>query len=583
MIQYWSIPETDHSMAASLAAQCGISRLLAQCLLNREGNCLDRIQSFLTPRLSHLLDPFELPQMAQAVERLYRAREQSEHVVLFGDYDVDGVTSTALVFEVLTALGWKVEYFLPHRLDDGYGLKKEAVEKCLEKHPATLLIALDCGSNSSVTIEWLREKGVDVVVLDHHQIDAPPPKTAALINPQAWKKPGMEPGGFASEEYCTVGLAFKLAHALVKQGRKLQIESALGFDIKQLLDLVALGTIADLVSLKGENRILVSAGLSRIASTTRPGLCALKTASQVTETIDVHTVAYSLAPRLNAAGRLEDAELALKLLLLNRQDAVSTTMAAALDARNRERQNIERQVSNEVIDTVKARFQPNTDYVIVEGQPSWHVGVVGIVASRVLRQFYRPTIIVGGDGDFWRGSGRSIAGFDLAEALRGCDDLLLRHGGHAMAAGLTVAPDQLGLLRNRLNDLAHQRLNPSQLLPRLRLDGWVMMGELSEKSIDELDRLEPTGQGNPPVQFASRDVFLVRPPMRIGKEQQHLKMWVSDGSAQHEAVWWGGGAFPAPEGRFNLAYAPKVNLYNGRRSVQLRVLDWKPVSEKIDA
>ena len=345
--------------------------------------------------------------------------------------------------------------------------------------------------------------------------------------------------------------------------------------LRPLLDLVALGTIADLVPLTGENRILVSAGLERLNTTQRPGLIALKQVAQSPEKLGVHDVGFQLAPRLNAAGRLETAEESLQLVLA-RDLAEALPLAQNLDSRNRERQKIERGIVEEVIGALKSKFDPRTDFVIVEGRLLWHIGVVGIVASRVLQQFYRPTIILGGEGGEWRGSGRSIAGFDLAAALRGCDDLLLRHGGHAMAAGLSLQPDKLDALRQRLNDRARRTLKPEDLQPPLRLDAEVGLDEMNKESLDALACLKPTGQGNPAVQFCARGLNHQRPLQRIGAERQQVKMWVTDGAATLEAVWWNGGEAALPVGKFDLAFVPQINEYKGRQAVQLKVLDWRP-------
>lgn len=299
--------------------------------------------------------------------------------------------------------------------------------------------------------------------------------------------------------------------------------------------------------------------------------------SQTRSPVGPYEVGFQLAPRLNAAGRLENALDALRLLLA--QDAAEADqIARGLDAQNRERQDIERNIAKEVIGAVCARFNPEQDYVIVEGQLLWHIGVVGIVASRVLQQFYRPTIILGGDGEEWRGSGRSIEGFDLAAALRECNDLLLRHGGHAMAAGLSVKADLVGELRKRLNDLARRTLNPERLQPTLRLDIAVDLADLTLDRLKELERLEPTGQGNPRVQLCVRNLALKKPPQRIGRDQQHTKLWVTDGTRSVDAVWWNSATLKPPTGRFDLACAPEINEFNGKRAVQLKMLDWRPAA-----
>jgi len=569
----WTSAPPQPLLAEKLAAELKISPLLAQCLLNRGHSEAAAIEKFLTPRLKNLADPFLLPNMATAVERLLRAREQNEPLVIFGDYDVDGVTSTALLVEVLHALGWSVDFYLPNRMDEGYGLSADGVENCLKKFPVKLLLAVDCGSTAVETIAGLRERGVDVIVLDHHQVSNPAPAAVALVNPQLSTINDQPSTNFT--ELCSAGLAFKLAHALVKRGRETGLPGAAEFDLKPLLDLVALGTIADIVPLIGENRILVSAGLERLSKTQRPGLVALKEVAQCPPTLGAYEVGFQLAPRLNAAGRLETAEEALRLVLAP-DLKTATPLAQELDLRNRERQKIERSISEEAVGVVRSKFDAQKDFVIVEGQLLWHIGVVGIVASRVLQQFYRPTFIIGGDGEAWRGSGRSIAGFDLAAALRECDDLLIRHGGHAMAAGVMIHPDKLDAFRTRLNELARRSLKPEDLQPPLRLDVEVALKDISLATLAELDRLKPTGQGNPSVQFCARGVTQSRPLQRMGAEKQHVKLWVTDGRATHEAVWWGAGKESLPVGKFDLAFAPAVNEFNGRRAVQLKVLDWMP-------
>jgi single-stranded-DNA-specific exonuclease len=561
-------------LANTLAVELKISPLLAQCLLNRGFSQPEDIRAFLEPRLKQLADPFLLPAMGAAVERLFEARGRGEPLVIFGDYDVDGVTSTALLLETFRALGWKANVYLPSRMDEGYGLSQEGVENCLKKFPATVLLAVDCGSTAVAAIDWLRQKGVDVLVLDHHQVSTPAPAAMALVNPQLQKD---EKGRQSFKELCSAGLAFKLAHALVKRGRELGLPEAEKFDVRVLLDLVALGTIADLVPLTGENRVLVSAGLERLAVTPRPGLVALKKVAETRSPLGVYEVGFQLAPRLNAAGRLENAQEALELLLAA-DLAAAEPIARSLDLRNRERQKIERGIVEEVTGAVRAKFNAETDFVIVEGQLLWHIGVVGIVASRVLQQFYRPTVIVGGEGEEWRGSGRSIAGFDLAAALRECNDLLVRHGGHAMAAGLTIQPGNLAAFRERLNELARRALKVEDLQPPLRLDAETRLNEITVECLEELERLKPTGQGNPPVQLVTRNVTQSRPLQRMGAEKQHVKLWITDGTATHEAVWWGAGREAAlPVGRFDAAFAPQVNEYNGRRNVQLKLLDWRGV------
>ncbi len=561
----WKLAPPQLLLANTLAAAKKVSPLLAQCLLNRGFSDPCVIENFLSPRLKNLADPFLLPNMGVAVARLLLAHERNEPLVIFGDYDVDGVTSTTILLEVLSTLGWSADAYLPNRMDEGYGLSRDGVENCLKKLPVKLLLAVDCGSTAVETIVWLKGQGVEVIVLDHHQVSNPAPEAVALVNPQL---------GENSKELCSAGLAFKLAHALVKRGRETGLMGAAEFDLKPLLDLVALGTIADLVPLVGENRILVTAGLEKLNTSKRPGLLALKEVAQSPEKLGTHDVGFQLAPRLNAAGRLETAEESLNLLLAENFDA-AMPLAQNLDARNRERQKIEKTITEQVIGVVRSKFDAEKDFVIVEGELLWHIGVVGIVASRVLSEFYRPTFIIGGENGEMRGSGRSIAGFDLAAALRECDDLLVKHGGHAMAAGLSIKPEKVDALRIRLNEIARRSLRTEDLQAPLRLDAEIALSDLNLDSLAELEKLKPTGMGNPAVQFCARNLTHKKPLLRMGANKQHVKLWVTDGTVTHEAVWWNAGNGSLPVGKFDLAFAPGVNEFNGRTTVQLKVLDWR--------
>jgi single-stranded-DNA-specific exonuclease len=565
----WALAPTQPLLAGRLASSLKISPLLAQCLLNRGLSELPVIENFLSPRLKNFADPFLLPDMDKAVDRLFRARAQNEPLVIFGDYDVDGVTATALLVQVLRPLGWRVEFYLPNRMEEGYGLSADGIENCLKKFPTTLLLAVDCGSTAVESIAWARARGVDVIVLDHHQISNPPPETVALVNPQKTRDTCP-----ASTELCSAGLAFKLAHAIIKRGREQNLPGMMEFDLKPLLDLVALGTIADLVPLAGENRILAFAGLRQLNQTQRAGIVALKKVAQTAETIGVYEVGFQLGPRLNAAGRLENAAEALQLLLAESLDQ-AMPLAQSLDSRNRERQKIEKTIVQEALGTLRMKFDPANHFVIVEGQLLWHIGVVGIVASRVLHEFYRPTIIIGGENGEMRGSGRSITGFDMAAALRECGDLLVRHGGHAMAAGLSILPDKIDLFRERLNDLARRTLKPDDLKPSLRLDAEIGLDEVTFEMLAEFEKLKPHGQGNPATQFCARNLSHTKPVQRMGAEKQHVKMRVTDGAATHDAVWWNGGDKSLPVGKFDLAFVPQINQFNGSRTIQLKVLDWQ--------
>ena len=568
----WTVLPAVPQVARMLESELGIGRLLAHCLAQRGFSELSEARTFLEPRLKSLSDPFDLPDMDRAVNRLFEARDSGESLVIFGDYDVDGVTATTLLKTSLTSLGWTVDHYLPHRMEEGYGLSQTGVENCLARFPVSFLLAVDCGSTAVEQIGWLAKRGVDVLVLDHHQVSDPRPPAVALVNPQ------LTPAGLPHQrELCSVGLAFKLLHAVLRRGRDLGLDGFARFDLKPLLDLVALGTVADLVPLTGENRILVTAGLKRLEVTSRPGLIALKDVAQTRSPVGVYEVGFQLGPRLNASGRMETAEASLELLLAPDVDS-ARPLAEALDATNRDRQATEKRIADLALGVIRSKFRPDDDLVIVEGALDWHIGVVGIVAARVLREFYRPTLIFGGDNEFWRGSGRSVAGFDLAAALRECGDLLEKHGGHAMAAGVTVKPERLDALRERLNAEARKVLRAELLIPELLLDAEVALRELTVASVTELMRLQPFGQGNLPVQLLVSRVSLAAPAQRLGREQQHWKLRVTDGVGFLDALWWGGAesGAPPPSGTFDIAVVPQIETYNGRVSVRLKFLDWRP-------
>ena len=570
MQHHWEIQTPDPVAVEKLIATHSVTPLLACCLVNRGLSDLEIAASFLKPRLANLADPNLLPNMEAGVNRLFQARKAGEALVIFGDYDVDGVTSTALLHESLGALGWSVGHYLPHRIKEGYGLSRTAAENCLQQLQPKLILAVDCGSTNTETIAWLNKHGVDVVVLDHHQVPDPQPPAVAIINPQLAAE-----GEPDFRELCTAGLAFKLLHAIVKAGRERGITEMEEYDIRPFLDLVALGTIADLVPLHRENRILAVSGLRQLSQTQRPGLRALIDAAGIKGAIGGYEVGFQLGPRLNAAGRLESANLALDLLRADNPDT-AVELAGKLDRRNRDRQQTEREITRQVIDTLRNRFNPETDYAIVAGDPGWHIGVVGIVASRVQKEFYRPTIIYGGSPEGLRGSGRSVEGFDLVAALRECGDLLDSHGGHAMAAGVSLQPENVGSFTERFNEIARAKLEGRDLMPTLKLDASIPLSELTFQAIGSLDQLEPTGKGVPSVKVSVPQLELDAPTRWMGKEKQHAKLNVTDGHTSVDAVFWNAAQKTLPEGRFDLAAAPDINTWNGRRSIQLKILDWRP-------
>jgi single-stranded-DNA-specific exonuclease len=553
----WVIAPAEPALIKTLSGELHLPAPLAQVLINRGYRDVAAARRFLEPKLRDLRDPFELPDMKAAVDRVLAGIEKKERIVIYGDYDVDGVTSSALLFRVLRSAGATIGNFLPHRMDEGYGLSKDGIARCLTEHKPELLIAVDCGTSSVHEIADLKKRGVDTVVLDHHEPPPQLPECVALVNPK--RRDDGAP-------LASVGVSFKLAHALLKHERRLGDK----IDLRDHLDLVAIGTVADIVPLTGENRILVKAGLERLPHTDKVGLRALMDIADVPDTVSPYHIGFRVGPRLNAAGRLADAMVALELLLT--EDAAQAAgLAKLLNDHNAERQQVEERITQEALQMAR---DFTGDRVLVLAKESWHTGVIGIVASRIAQQFYRPTVIIGRDG---KGSCRSIAGYSIVEALQHCAPLLEKFGGHEMAAGLSVSAGKMAELRRALNEQAARVLNEEDLQPRVLVDAVARLDELDDEFFEKLERFEPCGQGNPSPVFAACGVAIRGAPRVVGKN--HLKLFVTDGETIVEAIWFGMGDAQLPRGELDIAFAPEVSEYRGVETVQLKVKDIRAAVE----
>jgi single-stranded-DNA-specific exonuclease len=539
----WVIASPDPA-----AETLGLPSPLAQALWQRGVRDAAAARRFLRPQLRDLRDPMELPDMAPAVARLQAALAAGERIVIYGDYDVDGITASALLTRVLRAAGGHVANFLPLRQEEGYGLSADGCARCLHEHRPQLLIAVDCGTGSVAEIAALQKAGVEVIVLDHHTPAAERPACLALVNPK------LQPDG---APLAAVGVAFKLAHALAKNSHIVRD----AVDLRDHLDLAALGTVADLVPLTGENRILARTGLERLARSTKAGVQALLEVSGLSGPLDAVDIGFRLGPRLNAAGRLADARAALELLLTD-DAAQAGRLAQTLDQHNRQRQAVQEQIAKDALAAVAA-----DDRVIVVADDQWHPGVIGIVASRLTQQFYRPAVVIGAEG---KGSCRSIPGFDIVAALRACAPLLEKAGGHELAAGLTLKPGKLAALRAELNRLA-ATLPAEGFVPPLRVDATLRLAELTEEFFAVLALFEPCGIGNPAPVFLVEGVRRRGAPRVVGKN--HLRFHVTDGERTAAAVWWGQADRELPSGEFALACVPEVDGFHGTPTVQLSVRD----------
>jgi single-stranded-DNA-specific exonuclease len=547
-------PEELSGGPISWSEICGCE-CIARLLFRKGFGTADEVQAFLQPRLKSLSDPFLLPNMDAAVTRIFSALDRHERIVLFGDYDVDGVTSLALLAETLSAYGVAPDLFLPLRMEEGYGLSRESVERCVEQFHPQLLIALDCGTSSATEIVDLQKRGVDVIVLDHHEPKSELPECVAVVNPK------IDPTS-PFHYLCSVGIVFKLCHALLKT-------RPVDFDLKSKLELVALGTVADIVPLRDENRTLVQRGAIEIARTTRPGLKKLIEVSGVKAPIFTEDIGYRLGPRLNAAGRLSTAEKSLRLLL-TQDETEASELAEFLDKQNRERQEVEKQIFAAAEEKISQEFDSKRDAAIVVFERGWHPGVLGIVASRIARKYHRPAIVIGVDENgVGKGSGRSIEGFNLVQALTQCADKIDKYGGHEMAAGLTIQEKNLDHFAEQFRETARELLSDEDLQPRLQLDHEITFSELNFDFLGWHEKLQPFGNGNPQPLFFAREVESVAAPRVVG--ERHLQLRLRQSNHHQRAIFFGAAADPLPKQPWDIAFRIRPDEYEGETRLEMRV------------
>jgi single-stranded-DNA-specific exonuclease len=564
----WQTTACDREAATALAAATELP--LAACLILLQRGCTDAasVQEWLAPRLSRVSDPFLLPDMERAVQRLSAALEKQEPILVYGDYDVDGITSTALMIRVLTALGGQAVPFLPHRVDDGYGLGVDPVQRCIADCRPGCIVTVDCGTGSVEAVEAARAAGVDVVITDHHEPGERVAAACAVVNPKlgAPHDPLRNLAG--------VGVAFKLCHALLKRLRTAGYPAVDAVDLRQVLDLVAVGTIADMVPLIDENRVLSRYGLAELNRTTKPGLLALKEVAGIKGPVDAYHIGFLLGPRLNAAGRLGTARSALRLLLTADEDEAGQ-LAAELDAANRDRQQIEARMVEQAMESIDATYDAATNFGVVAAHRDWHPGVIGIVASRLCARYSRPAIVIAVDEEgIGRGSCRSIGPFHMVEGLTACAEHLTRFGGHAMAAGLQLPEDRIDAFREQFNQAVKARLSSDQLRPEQRVDAWISLREADWPLMECLEQMAPFGQGNTKPVWAVESATLLGAPRVVG--QRHLKMTVLQDNQKLDAIAFNMADREVPDGPLDIAFQLSRNSFAGRESIQMNVQDFRP-------
>ncbi|MFA6350066.1 MAG: single-stranded-DNA-specific exonuclease RecJ [Candidatus Omnitrophota bacterium] len=544
----------DPALVKLLSKKIGISELLARLLINRGIKDPKAAESFLETKVEDLLDPNSFTDMDKAIALIRKSAKNKEKVLIFGDYDVDGITSVALIKTVFTGMGIDHLHYIPHRVKEGYGLNKN-IFHIVKESGVKLIVTADCGINNSEEIRELRRLNTEVIITDHHeQLDRGLLQASATINPKA------KNSGYKYRDLAGVGVAFKFCQAV--SGKKLLTE----------LDLVCMGTIADVVPLTGENRIIVKEGLRLIPGTKRLGLKALMDSSRLkSNKISTTSVSYIIGPRINASGRIDTAETALKLLLTdNAVDAKS--LAEAIEQNNRLRQKIEAKIMEEANMIIESEINFKDHKVIVIAKEGWHHGVLGIVASKLVDKFYRPVVIISLGEDLCKGSGRSIKNFHLFDMLTLCGEHLKEFGGHKHAAGLVIKRDQVENFKKKLNHLAKEKLRIEDLLPTLEVDAEVFLSDLDEKAVLELKKLEPFGADNPEPLLYAKNLTLKSEPQILARDT--LKFWVSDGKISCEAIGFGKAGLKESLTRaksFDLAFSPKIDDWNGDNRLVLEI------------
>ncbi|MCZ6682161.1 MAG: single-stranded-DNA-specific exonuclease RecJ [Planctomycetota bacterium] len=575
----WVI-ETPWTDRERLAGELGVAPIVAQVLFNRGVSDVEAARKFLNPRATDILPPETLPNCEAAAERIFEAVRRGERIVIFGDYDVDGITAVSILWHCLRIAEAGVDYYIPHRLEEGYGISTEAIE-AIAKDGARMIISVDCGVTAIEPAKRAKELGVELIITDHHQPQNDESGTVQL--PDALiVHPGIEPDGgdpYANPNLSGAGVALKLVWAIAQKfSNARKVSPEFREFLVDAMGLAALGTVADVVPLTGENRIIASHGLLGLPKSRLAGIQALiHTAGLAGKKLDGFDIGFKLAPRLNAIGRMGHARLAVEML--TRADADGAVkIAGNLEQQNRARQTLQRRIVAEARAMVREQGQ-DSDAVraIVLASEGWHAGVIGIVASRIMEEFGRPTVMIALENGAGQGSARSIRNFPLDQALGDCRSHLISYGGHAMAAGLRIEAEQVDSFRQAFQSRAGQLLTAKDLNPGLRIDDCVSLSQLDEKLVRDLGRLEPFGCGNGPPHLATEYVSVLGEPRTVGSTGDHLQVTLGDGRVSCKGIAFGMAKY-RPElqnhRRCRVAFRPMINEWNGRRTVEMQVLDF---------
>lgn len=564
----WEVSESDSSSGERFARELGIHPLISLILQSRGIATCDDARKFLYPSLGDLHNPFLMKDMDKGVNRTLRAILNNEKIVIYGDYDVDGITSVVCLVKFLGEIGGNVSYYIPHRLTEGYGIHKKSVD-VLRERGTTLIISVDCGISDHEAISYAESCGIDTIVLDHHEVPSTIPDASAVINPH--QKDCL----FPFKQLAGVGVVFNFLIALRGRLRTDGFWKDKSYpNLREYLDLVALGTIGDLVPLIDENRIFAKIGLGVLAECRRPGLQALKSVCGIESNhlIEADTASFSLIPRINASGRVGSPYDALRLLLTENHDE-AFRIAALLDSCNRERQEIERAIYEEIRVEIETNVNLETTPFLVFSSPGWHPGIIGIVASRLVNRYYRPVILISIQDGIGKGSGRSISDYNLYEGLKNnCGPLLISFGGHRFAAGITIEENNIALLASILNEEIKKNPAHVNMQPKTTIDARCSLADIDYNLVSQLELLAPFGNNNPEPVFCA-DNIRVSSSTVVGNN--HLKMSVHSEGSSFDSIWFSKGQFTAIllGSSVSVAFTPQINRWNGGTSLQLKVRD----------
>jgi len=569
----WSI-RPPHADTSQLADKLSVSPILAQTLINRQITDTDTARTFLSPKLTDLIPPEDMPGVTPAAARIKQALVGKEKIAIYGDYDVDGITSVSILWHLLTTLGAEVEYYIPHRIEEGYGLNEDAIKQ-LAENGAKLIITVDCGISAQASAKLAHDLGMELIITDHHRPDDTNnlPMATAIVHPSL-------DDSYPNPHSAGAMVAFKLAWAIANEFKSgQQLPSQLRQFLINATTLAAMGTIADVVDLRGENRIIASFGLKTLRQSKLTGIRAIIESSGLTgQNLDSYHIAFKLAPLLNAAGRMGHARLAVDLLT-SESELKCTQIAEYLKEQNQQRQQLQRKIFKEAREMVINRGLNHPDKkTIVIAAENWHPGIIGIVASRIVETFLRPAIIICISGETAQGSARSVEGFNIHAAIKSAQQHLISFGGHEYAAGLRIDAGNIKDFAQAIEKYAAENFTSFVLEEKLDIDALCSVNDLNKTVVKELELLDPAGQGNRKPIFASRGVQLISPPRKVGAKGDHLQLSIRDNTGSVRCIGFNMGKLEKKlleTDYFSVAYEPKINNYNGNSSVQFVIEDIK--------